>query len=259
MRDVDLKLPFREAKPRNAGMTIVIDNGASIQSFKDVVNSFHMYIDMVKFGWGTSLVTDFLDNKIEFLKDNNIGFFFGGTLFEKFLSQDKIDQYYEYCRHYGCTHVEISNGTILLSNKDKARFITDFSRDFTVFSEVGNKDPRTAAAQSSAEWLACIHEDMEAGADKVITEARESGTSGLCGSDGEVRDDVLGGIETSRIPMEKLIFEAPTKKMQSLFINRIGPHVNLANIALSDVISLETLRLGLRSDTFFVMREQEER
>ncbi|MFC2949783.1 phosphosulfolactate synthase [Virgibacillus sediminis] len=251
MKKTELELPVREAKPRKNGLTILIDNGAPVQSFKDVVNSSSDYIDMVKFGWGTSLVTHFLQQKIECLKDNNIGFFFGGTLFEKFLSQDKIDQYYNYCQEYHCTHVEISNGTINLSNYEKAQFIQDFSQDFTVFSEVGDKNPEAAAELESAEWLACIEEDLEAGADKVITEARESGTSGICGLDGEVRADVLGGIETSRIPLEKLIFEAPTKRMQALFINRLGPQVNLANIALSDVISLETLRLGLRSDTFF--------
>ncbi|MBY7143176.1 phosphosulfolactate synthase [Virgibacillus sp. NKC19-3] len=250
MTETGLVLPKREIKPRETGLTILIDNGVSMNVFKDTIASASDYIDIVKFGWGTSLVTHALGQKIDWLRRYEIDFFFGGTLFEKFLSQDKVEEYFRYCQKFNCNYVEISNGTIPISNHTKAKFITDFSSAFTVFSEVGNKDISASNDQDGAEWIENIHEDLEAGAAKVITEARESGTSGICKEDGEIRVDIFDQITSSGIPLDKMIFEAPTKKMQTFFIHHAGANVNLANIALSDVISLETLRLGLRSDTF---------
>lgn len=250
MTEIELILPTREVKPRKSGLTVLIDNGVPLNLFMDTIASSREHIDFIKFGWGTSLVTAFLRQKIDFLRENQIEFFFGGTLFEKFLSQDKLDKYYDYCRKFDCTFVEISNGTINMSNKEKAQFITEFSREFSVLSEVGNKDTLTSSHQDSTEWIEYIQEDLEAGATYVITEARESGTSGLCREDGGIRIDIFDQIIDSGIPLEKIIFEAPNKKMQTFFIQHLGPNVNLANIALSDVIALETLRLGLRFDTF---------
>lgn len=251
MKDTGLFLPAREEKPRENGLTIIIDNGAPLNLFRDAMQSSKDYIDLVKFGWGTSLATNFLEQKIACLRDQEIEFFFGGTLFEKFLSQDKLDVYYDFCKKYHCTYMEISNGTVTISNQNKARFIKEFAKEFTVFSEVGNKDVSTSNKQDSREWLENIYQDLDAGAEKVITEARESGTSGICREDGDIRTDIFDTIIASDIPIEKLIFEAPNKKMQTFFINHVGPNVNLANIALLDAISLETLRLGLRSDTFY--------
>ncbi|SFA84966.1 phosphosulfolactate synthase [Lentibacillus halodurans] len=250
MTGTALMLPKREGKPRNKGLTILIDNGAPINLFMDTIRSASKYIDLVKFGWGTSLVTHFLWQKIDYLREHDIEFFFGGTLFEKFLAQDKVEAFYDYCKTYHCHYVEISNGTVSISNHKKARFIEAFTHDFTVLSEVGNKDVSSADHQDSSEWLENIQEDLEAGAAKVITEARESGTSGICREDGNIRLDIFQPIIDSNIPIERLIFEAPTKKLQTYFIQQAGSNVNLANIALSDVISVETLRLGLRSDTF---------
>ncbi|MFD1363356.1 phosphosulfolactate synthase [Lentibacillus salinarum] len=250
MTDTILNLPKREGKPRQKGLTILIDNGAPLTLFMDTIRSASAYIDFVKFGWGTSLVTHFLQEKINYLREHHIEFFFGGTLFEKFLEQDQIEAYYNYCKTYQCDYVEISNGTVPIANHEKARFIEAFAREFTVFSEVGNKDVAQAEHQDSSEWLENIQEDLEAGANKVITEARESGTSGMCRGDGNVRQDIFEQIIDSDIPLERLIFEAPTKRLQTFFIRQGGANVNLANIALSDVISVETLRLGLRSDTF---------
>ncbi|PLT35059.1 phosphosulfolactate synthase [Bacillus sp. V5-8f] len=252
-----LAVPRRENKPRTNGLTIVIDNGAPLQFFKDTVNSASDYIDFIKFGWGTSLVTRHLREKIECLQENNIEYFFGGTLFEKYLSQGKIDDFYQYCKKNHCRFIEISNGTIDISNKEKARFITDFSTEFNVLSEIGKKDIDLAELQSDSEWMEYIHEDLEAGSLKVITEARESGTSGICLKDGTLRVKLIEQFLTSGIAMERLIFEAPTKKMQTFFIKAIGPNVNLANIPLTDPIALETLRLGLRSDTFDLESAQE--
>ncbi|WP_010530311.1 phosphosulfolactate synthase [Lentibacillus jeotgali] len=250
MTETELILPARELKPREKGLTILIDNGSPLNLFIDTIQSASDYIDFVKFGWGTSLITSHIRQKIACLRDQGIEFFFGGTLFEKFLSRDRVEEYYDYCRRFHCNYVEISNGTMPISNKEKGYFVKMFSREFTVFSEVGNKDTVMSNAQNSSEWVENIQEDLEAGAAKVITEARESGTSGMCRENGGIRLDIFDQIVDSGIPFEKLIFEAPTKKMQTFFIQHVGSDVNLANIALADVISVETLRLGLRSDTF---------
>ncbi|WP_088033138.1 phosphosulfolactate synthase [Evansella clarkii] len=246
-----LVMPDRENKPRSKGLTILIDNGLPLQSFKDSVSSCGEFIDFVKFGWGTSIVTTTLGEKISCLKEHNIDYFFGGTLFEKFLSQGRLDDYHQYCREFGCRYVEISNGTIKLSNKDKGKYIGEFSKDFIVFSEVGSKDSTHSQTEKPEVWLEYIKEDFEAGAEMVITEARESGTSGLCSGDGEVRMDLIDEILAAEVDAAKIIFEAPSKKLQTLFIKKIGSDANLANIPFSDVIGLETLRLGLRSDTFY--------
>src|SRR5690625_726040 len=187
----DLTLPKRERKPRRNGLTILIDNGAPLNLFKDTIISASDYIDLVKFGWGTSLVTNFLEEKIAWLQEHGIEFFFGGTLFEKFLSQDKIEQYFDYCKRLNCNYVELSNGTVSISNKEKATYITEFAREFTVFSEVGKKDVVSSSEQDSITWLEYIQQDLEAGASKVILEARESGTSGICREDGNIRMDIF--------------------------------------------------------------------
>lgn len=246
----ELILPTREMKPRKKGLTILIDNGTPLNYFQDTIKSASDYIDLVKFGWGTSLVTEYLHQKIDWLRHHDIEFFFGGTLFEKFLSQGKMQHFYDYCKQFNCNYVELSNGTIPIDNREKARFITKFSQEFIVFSEVGKKDISEANAQDSSAWLEYIQQDFDAGATKVIVESRESGTSGICREDGNIRMDILDLILDAGIPIEKLIFEAPTKKIQSFFIQKLGVNVNLANISMQDVISLETLRLGLRSDTF---------
>jgi phosphosulfolactate synthase len=250
MNESGLNLPKRTIKPRDCGLTILIDSGTPLNLFRDTIVSSSDYIDFVKFGWGTSLLTSLLERKIEVLQEHDINFFFGGTLFEKYVSQGKTEKYIDFCRRYNCRYVEISNGTLPIPNSEKAKFIKDFSREFTVFSEVGNKDHVTSSNQGSSEWIENIHEDLAAGASKVITEARESGTSGICLENGDIRSDIFEEIIGSDIPLNKLIFEAPTKKMQTFFLKYTGPNVNLANIPLSDVISLESLRLGLRSDTF---------
>ncbi|ALC83969.1 MULTISPECIES: phosphosulfolactate synthase [Bacillus] len=252
MKNLALTLPERTRKPRQTGLTVLIDNGFPIHFFKDTINGASEFIDFVKFGWGTSLITKDLEEKIVCLKENNVKYFFGGTLFEKFVSQNKVDEFYTYCSLYGCEYIEISNGTFPLTNKEKARYIAEFSDQFHVFSEVGSKDPILSNEQSSAEWIEYIHEDIEAGSQKVITETRESGTGGLCSNNGEMRLEIVDDILSSRIDMNQLIFEAPNKTLQTTFIKKLGPNVNLANIAFCDAISLETLRLGLRSDTFYL-------
>lgn len=244
-----LQLPTREMKPRHQGMSILIDNGIATQHFLDVISSHREFIDLVKFGWCTSLITKDLDKKIEFLSNNGIDFYFGGTLFEKALQQRKLDALYGYFKQWRCRYVEISNGTINLSNRDKAKYISEFSKEFEVFSEVGYKDSQKSQDLAPEKWIEFILEDLEAGSTKVITESRESGRSGICSGDGSIKCDLIQKILNSGISSKKLIFEAPNKSLQIYFIKEFGANVNLANISFDDVIGLETLRLGLRSDT----------
>src|SRR5579883_3394605 len=157
-----LLLPERVVKPRARGLTILIDSGVPIRYFQDVIESNGAYIDLVKFGWGTSLVTDRLAEKVACLQRNNVDYFFVGTLFEKFYHQRKLDDYYDYCKRYGCRYVEISNGTIDLPNSDKARVIADFAEEFTVLSEVGYKDSDRSLMMAPSTWITYIRQDLAA-------------------------------------------------------------------------------------------------
>jgi phosphosulfolactate synthase len=244
-----LDLPFRPAKPRALGITMVIDNGLPTGAFRDYVASTAGLIDVVKFGWGTVVVTPDIGAKIAALEEHGIDFFFGGTLFEKHVLQDRFDEYQVFCRAWGCRVVEVSNGTVALSNEEKASYVAKLSGEFTVFSEVGLKDTARSERMEAWDWVEYIRQDLDAGASLVIAEARESGRSGICHADGKLRSDVLDAILGSGIDVDRLLFEAPTKDLQAAFIRRIGPNVNLGNVAPGDVIGVETLRLGLRSDT----------
>jgi phosphosulfolactate synthase len=168
-------------------LSILIDPGLPTHHFEDVIESSASLIDLVKFGWGTSVITDHLERKIACLQRHGVDYFFGGTLFEKFYQQHKLDAYYAYCRRYGCRYVEISNGTIGLSNDEKAQVIADFASEFRVLSEVGYKDSEQSQHLSPVMWISFIRQDLAAGATKVLLEARESGTSGICRPDGTLK------------------------------------------------------------------------
>lgn len=246
-----LILPERSIKPRHTGLTMMIDNGLPNGQFTDIITSFASLVDVVKFGWGTSMVTEGLQRKIDVLRHAGVDFYFGGTLFEKFLAQGRLDGWRRWVDRFGCTTVEISNGTVDLSNDAKAELVNRYSRDYRVFSEVGFKDGDRSDALDADQWVKWAHDDQAAGAAYVITEARESGRSGICSSDGRVRDDLFDQLMTAPLDVDRLLFEAPTKDLQTFFIRRLGTNVNLGNVASDDLVALETLRLGLRSDTFF--------
>ena len=252
-----LDLPSRPARPRRRGITMAIDNGIPTGLFTDYVASTAGLIDFVKFGWGTVVVSPNIGDKIAVLEDLGIGYFFGGTLFEKHLLQSRFDDFRAFCHAYGCHYVEVSNGTVALSNEEKAGYVKRLSGEFAVFSEVGLKDAARSSRMGTGDWVEYIRQDLEAGARLVIAEARESGRSGICHADGKVRADVLDGILASGVDVGRLIFEAPTKDLQASFIRRIGPNVNLGNVAPADVIGVETLLVGLRSDTLTAMETLE--
>jgi phosphosulfolactate synthase len=244
-----LTLPERAAKPRESGLTMVIDGGTPLGLFTDLISLGAEYIDYVKFGWGTSLVTNCLREKIGVLDSHGLGYYFGGTLFEKFVLQGRFEDYRQLCEQYACQHVEVSNGTIDMSNSEKAGYIRKLAGDFTVVSEVGFKDSDRSEMLPPSAWVACINEDLDAGASLVTLEARESGSSGICRPDGELRYGLLEDVLSAGIGVDKLLIEAPNTTLQTHMITRIGPNVNLGNVPAQGVIGLETLRLGLRSDT----------
>jgi phosphosulfolactate synthase len=234
------------------GLTMVIDTGLPTGAFTDVVTSHGEFIDVVKFGWGTALVTKDLDRKVRVLAEAGIGFYFGGTLFEHHVWTGQLDEYLRLVERTGATHIEVSNGTIPLDQHTKAEYVTRMSQYRPVLSEVGYKDSDRSALLTPADWTDALQEDLDAGAYMVITEARESGRSGIAQADGTLRGDVFDAVVAS-LDTSKVMFEAPTKDLQVQLITTLGPGVNLGNIATSDVIGLETLRRGLRGDTLLAL------
>jgi phosphosulfolactate synthase len=243
------RLPSRATKPRSTGLTMVIDGGIPLRLFTDIVSSTPEYIDFVKFGWGTAVVTGGIQAKIDVLRAHDIGFYLGGTLFEKYVMQERFDDFKRFCVELGCEHVEVSNGTIMMSNAEKASYIRKLAGDFTVVSEVGFKDPDRSEQLPPSKWIEYINEDLAAGATMVTLEARESGKSGICRPDGALRFGLIEDVLSADVGQDQLLFEAPTTTLQTYFITRLGTDVNLGNVPASAVIGLETLRLGLRADT----------
>ena len=229
---------------RDGGLTHVLDKGLGPRAWEDVLETSGAYIDIVKLGWGTAFVTEGLERKLDILREKPV--VIGGTFFEVVYVKDQLDDYKRWLGELGITHVEISDGTIEIPRERKLELIEDFARDFTVLSEVGSKDSDVVFAPY--EWVEWIKQEKDAGAWKVITEARESGTAGVFRASGEMRTGLVAEIAHS-IDFHDLVWEAPTKASQAWFIKEFGSNVNLGNIPPEEVIPLETLRLGLRGDT----------
>jgi phosphosulfolactate synthase len=231
-------------EPRGGGLTHVIDKGLGPRAWEDVLETSGVYIDVVKLGWGTAYVTPNLKRKLEVLREKPV--VIGGTFFEVVYVKGKVDQYKAWLHDLGLTHVELSDGTVDIPREEKLELIADFARDFTVLSEVGSKD--SSVEYSADEWTSWLREELDAGAWKVITEAREGGTAGIFDSSGGMRTELIAEIAEAVDP-SNVIFEAPTKASQAWFVKTFGSDVNLGNIPPDEVIPLETLRLGLRGDT----------
>lgn len=241
-----LELPERSSKPRQQGVTHVLDRGLSVAGVDGLIEVAGGAVDLVKLGWGTALATGNLERKLERYREYEIPVVFGGTLTEIAMSQGRLEPLIEWLRQLGLRHIEVSDGTIALEHDRKLELIERLAQEFVVLSEVGSKDDTQIMAPYR--WVEQIEQELEAGAWKVIAEARESGTVGLYRHDGEPRmgliDEIVHAIEP-----DKLLFEAPRKDQQVWFVRRFGPNVNLGNISPEDVLSLETIRLGLRFDT----------
>lgn len=240
-------IPERTQKPRQYGFTMAMDKGLSIREVEDFISMCGDYIDIVKFGWGTSYVTPILKEKIKVYKDAGIPVYLGGTLFEAFIVRNQFDDYRRVLDKYDLQYAEVSDGSIELDHDKKCDYISKLSEQVTVLSEVGSKDAEKIIPPY--QWIKLMQAELDAGAWKVIGEARESGNVGLFRSSGEVRSGLVQEILT-KIPFEKILWEAPQKAQQVWFIKLLGANVNLGNIAPNEVIPLETIRLGLRGDTF---------
>lgn len=239
-------LPKRTNKPRNNGMTFVLDKGYSVRQCEDFCEVCSDSVDVVKLGWGTSVVTQNLEEKLAVYANAGIPVYFGGTLFEAYLLRNQLNDYIKLLNKHQIDTLEVSNGTIWLSDEKKQKIIKELSHDFIVYSEVGSKNPNEILPPYK--WVRVIKEELEAGSKKVICEARESGTVGVFRPNGEIRSGLIEEI-TDQIPAENLIFEAPQKVQQVWFVKKYGSNVNLGNIPPNEVISLETIRQGLRGDT----------
>jgi phosphosulfolactate synthase len=242
-----LDLPDRSAKPRSEGITHVIDRGLSLSDVEGLVEVAGDSVDIVKLGWGTSLVSGNLERKLERYRELGVPAMFGGTLTEAAIAQNRLDRLIEWVRELGLQYFEVSDGTIALGQERKLELIRQLSEEFTVLSEVGSKDD-TGAITPPYGWVEQMLAELDAGAWKVIAEGRESGTAGIFRPTGEVREGLIAEIVRD-VPPARILFDAPRKDQQVWFIRRFGANVNLGNIAPVDVLSLETLRLGLRADT----------
>ncbi len=240
-------IPERTPKPRTEGLTMVMDKGLSMREVSDLIETSGNYIDIVKLGWATSYVTPNLKEKLAIYKEAGIPCYLGGTLFEAFVVRDQFEDYRKILDKFGLEHAEVSDGSIEMDHDRKCEYIETLAKQVTVLSEVGSKD--AAKIIPPYKWIEQMSTELEAGAWKVIGEAREGGNVGLFRDSGEVRQGLVEEILT-QIPGDKILWEAPQKAQQVWFIKLCGTNVNLGNIAPNEVIPLETIRLGLRGDTF---------
>ena len=247
-------LPTRTQKPRDTGFTMVMDKGLSLREAADMIETCGELIDIVKLGWATSYVTPTLKEKVKMYQDAGIPCYFGGTLFEAFYIREQLEDYKRVLDKYNLQHCEVSDGSVSMDHDLKCELITEFSKLVTVLSEVGSKDATKIIPPYK--WIQQMQTELDAGAWKVIGEAREGGNVGLFRDSGEVRQGLVEEILT-QIPADKIIWEAPQKAQQVWFIKLGGANVNLGNIAPNEVIPLETIRLGLRGDTFDHFLNQE--
>ena len=249
MYNFDLShLPERAKKPRTSGVNMIMDKGLSIREAEDMIEVAGHLIDFVKLGFGTSIATGKLEEKIAVYKKAGISIYFGGTLFEAFLIRGKTDEYRRLLDRFGVDTVEISDGSMDIDHDAKCNYIRAFARDYRVLSEVGSK--RADVIISDKDWVSQMVTEQKAGSSYIIAEAREAGNIGIYDASGSAKKGLIHLISES-LPVEKILWEAPQKNQQLYFVKEFGANVNLGNIAPNDIIPLETIRLGLRGDTFF--------
>lgn len=248
MKNVLPFIPERPVKPRNSGLTMVMDKGLSIREAEDFISVGSEYTDFVKLGFGTSLITPGFEKKIKLYKEAGIIPYFGGTLFEAFIIRNMFREFVEFLDENQVELVEVSDGSYDIDHTRKLDYISKLAERGTVISEVGSK--KKDVIYSPEEWVAMMKSELKAGSVKVIAEARESGTTGIYNEDGSINNKIICAI-TDHVKLENVIWEAPLKSQQAWFIKHFGANVNLGNIAPNEIIPLESLRLGLRGDTFF--------
>jgi phosphosulfolactate synthase len=240
-------IPERTKKPRESGLTMMMDKGLSINDTKNFIEMCGPHTDIIKLGFGTSAISPNIESKIKLYQDAGLMVYLGGTLFEAFIIRGMLEEYIELLKKWNITMCEVSDGSIDISHEEKCKYITDLAKEFTVVSEVGSKDENVLIAPYK--WIELMQKELEAGAWKVIAEAREGGNVGIFNKTGDVRSDLIDEILT-KIASEDILWEVPKKSQQVWFVKLLGANVNLGNIAWDEIIPLETLRIGLRGDTF---------
>lgn len=242
------QLPERTVAPRQNGITMVMDKGLSIPEVEHFLSIAKPHVDVVKLGFGTAVVTPNLKEKLKVYSEHNIPVYFGGTLFEAFLVRNQVDDYIKALKDYGVQYVEVSDGSVSIPHEEKCAHISRLAGEgFTVFSEVGSKD--ASNVMPPYKWIEQMDAELSAGSSRVIAEAREAGNIGIYRGSGEVREGLVQEILT-KIPAERILWEAPQKAQQVYFLQLLGCNVNLGNIAPNEVIPLEAMRIGLRGDSF---------
>src|SRR5665213_811920 len=248
------QIPERVPKPRQYGLTMIMDKGLSVEEAKNFLSAAHPHIDIIKLGFGTAFVTPNLREKIDLYQSFDIPVYFGGTLFEAFLIRNQFNDYIQLCKDFNISYVEVSDGSITIPHTEKCGYIEKLTKHGIVLSEVGSKDATNI--MPPYKWIEQMQAELEAGATYVIAEAREAGNVGLYRDSGEVRQGLVNEILT-RIPAEKILWEAPQKAQQLYFLELVGCNANLGNIAPSEIIPLEAMRIGLRGDTFHLYLDKE--
>lgn len=241
-------LPERTERPRKSGITMVMDKGLGIRQAEMFIDSCADFVDLVKLGFGTSVVTPKVVEKIKLYKEAGFKVYLGGTLFEAFIIRNKFEDYIRFAEKLKVDHAEVSDGSIVMNHDEKCKYISKLSKNFTVLSEVGSKEEGIIIHPNK--WTSMMKNELEAGSWKVIAEARESGNVGIYHRNGSPHTMLMNKI-ISKVSQEDILWEAPQKSQQVWFIKQFGSNVNLGNISFEEVIPLETLRLGLRGDTFF--------
>ncbi len=241
-------IPERQAKPRNKGLTMMMDKGLSIRQAEDFLSVSGHLTDIVKLGFGTSFVTPNLEQKIKLYRDAGMKVYVGGTLFEAFIVRNMFDDYMKLLDKLKLDCAEVSDGSIVMPHDKKCEYISTLAKNFTVFSEVGSKE--AGIIIHPAMWTSMMNKELQAGSWKVIAEARESGNVGIYRANGSAHTLLINKI-LAKVAKDAILWEAPIKAQQIWFLKLLGSDVNLGNISYDDVIPLETLRLGLRGDTFF--------
>lgn len=249
------QIPDRNVKPRTSGITMVMDKGLSLEEARNFISATLPHVDVVKLGFGTSFVTPNLREKIELYQSFGLPVYFGGTLFEAFLIRNQFEDYLSVCKDYSINWMEVSDGSITIPHAEKCGYIEKMTKYGVVLSEVGSKD--AAHIIPPYKWIELMQAELNAGSTYVIAEAREAGNVGIYRGSGEVREGLVQEILT-QIPGEKIIWEAPQKAQQLYFLELLGCNANLGNIAPNEVIPLETMRIGLRGDTFHLYLSKDE-
>ena len=241
-------IPERTVKPRNSGLTMMMDKGLGLREAEHFIEANIDFTDIVKFGFGTAYVTKQLEEKIKLFRDNGIRPYFGGTLFEVFYARGRFEDILRLLDKYDLDLVEISDGSIIINHDEKCELIHRLAKNFTVLSEVGSKD--SGILISPNRWIKMMTKELQAGSWKVIAEGREAGNVGVFRPNGSAHTLLINKI-IAKVKPENILWEAPQKNQQVWFVKLFGANVNLGNIAPNEVIPLECLRLGLRGDTFF--------